>query len=381
MRIVLDGLPITGMSLAVVVEHLLEGWEQLDTGDEVHLVIGPRSPIRVPDFVHVHRVDFGKRHFVSRIRAQSVEVPRICRQVGADVMLGVLPTTTVTRLPCPRALIAYDIRHELRPDQFSTRARLMRTLSYSIGFRQADGIICISERTRRDLLRSRSWLSGRTVEVALLGADHTDSWPGSAAGVAGAPAGYAIAFGQYGNKNVDLVIEAWSLLHGRGEAMPLVVVGLGGAARAAAQARAAALGLDGIVEALPWLSDEQFRARFAGSSLVVFPSDFEGFGLPAIEAMRLGIPVVITPEQALLEVSSGHAVVMDGWGPVELADAVMLARESPPAWIAAATAHAADFTWLRTAQCARTALATVAFGAAAVASDPDSGSDTEVEAR
>lgn len=365
MRVVIDGLPITGMSLAIVVEHLLEGWEQLGLGDELHLMIGPNAPIRIPDFVQVHRVELGARPFVSRLRAQSLRVPKLCREVRADVMLGVLPTTTVTPLPCPRAIIAYDLRHELRPEQFSRRSRLLRTASYNIGFRQADGIVCISDRTRQDLLRSRAWLSERIVEVAHLGADHADGW--LSVDVAGEQAvraeGYAIAFGQYGNKNVDLVIDAWAVLHGRGEAMPLVVVGLGGPERAAAQAKVNSLGLGGVVEALPWLSDEQFRARFAHASLVVFPSDFEGFGLPAVEAMRLGIPVVITPEPALLEVSAGHAIVMAGWGPSELADAAVQARASSPARIAAASAHADEFTWRRTAAQTRDALIEVAFGA------------------
>jgi glycosyltransferase involved in cell wall biosynthesis len=107
----------------------------------------------------------------------------------------------------------------------------------------------------------------------------------------------------------------------------------------------------------PWLSTEEFQRTFTSASLVVFPSDFEGFGLPALEAMRLGIPVVVTPDRALLEVTGGHAIVMDGW------DAAALARSVPPARalsgeaLAAGVAHASGFTWKRTATEVRSTLA------------------------
>jgi glycosyltransferase involved in cell wall biosynthesis len=104
------------------------------------------------------------------------------------------------------------------------------------------------------------------------------------------------------------------------------------------------------------LSDEQFRGRFASAAMVVFPSDFEGFGLPAVEAMRLGIPVVVTPDPALLEVTGGHAAVMSGWGPPELADAVRRAQDTTADELAQAREHAAAFTWSRMATRTRAAL-------------------------
>ncbi|MCW3014745.1 MAG: hypothetical protein JWO02_1837 [Solirubrobacterales bacterium] len=352
MRIVIDGLPIRGMSVAVVVEHLLHGWMQLDTDDELHLVLGPDAELVVPPGVTVHRVDIGRRHYLGRLRAQATVVPRLCRDLSADVMLGVLPSTTINPLRCPRAVIAWDLRHELRPAQFGARARLLRRVSYNIGFRQADAIVTISERTRDDLLASRPWLAKRIVRAAQLGGDHVDTWP--------APRPeprYAITFGQWGNKNVDLVIDAWAALHARGEALPLTVVGLGEQPRRELQLRLEALGLDELVRPLPWLSDTEFRERFTSAAIVVFPSDFEGFGLPAVEAMRLGIPVVVTPEPALLEVTGGRAVVMRGWDADALVDAVLAASRLSPERLAAAQEHASGFTWARTAEHTRSALA------------------------
>ncbi|HXX90303.1 MAG TPA: glycosyltransferase [Acidimicrobiales bacterium] len=353
MRIVVDGLPIRGDSLAIVVEHMLQGWEQLDADDEIHLVVGPDPRIVIPSSVVVHEVPFGRVPSLSRLYAQSVVVPRLCRELDADVMLGVLPTTTVTPLPCPRAVLVYDLRHRLRPEQFSRKALLLRRVSYAAGFHQADVAICISERTKRDLQRFQRRFRVRSVPVAHLGADHVDTWPVNAAQGA-----CAIAFGHYVNKNVDLVLEAWAALGAFDDAqLPLQLVGIPDRERARVQARVDAMGLRGAVVISPWLADDEYRERFASSSLVVFPSDFEGFGLPAVEAMRLGIPLVVTPEPALLEVTAGHATVTDDAHPECLARAVRLARAATPADLAAARLHAAQFTWSRFAGAVRAALA------------------------
>jgi glycosyltransferase involved in cell wall biosynthesis len=359
MRIVIDGLPIRSTSLAIVVEQLLAGWQRLDEDDDIHLVVGADAALTVPATTTIHRLTFGRRHAIGRLRAQNVRLPRLCRSLRADVVLAPLPTTAISPLPCPRAIIAHDLRHELRPDQFPPMARQLRRVSYGIGFRQADAVICVSERTRGDLLRSRPWLGQRVVRVALHGADHVLSW---GAPPPHDPHGYAIAFGQYENKNVELVIDAWAVLKHRGSSMPLLLVGLPDRARPAAKDQVRTLGLEDRLTILPWLPSEAFRLHFLSARLVVFPSDFEGFGLPAIEAMRLGIPVVITPDPALLEITGGHGTIVNGRGPAALAAAVVAADELGPEALDAARVHAAAFTWERSARAVRGALAEVVTG-------------------
>lgn len=345
MRVVIDGLPTTaGSSLAVIVEHFLEGWTQVAPEDELHLVLGPTAKIAVPDAVHLHPVEFGTRATVDRIRAQNVLVPRLCRELKADAMLGVLPTTTIAPLPCPRVVIAYDLRHEILPHQYSRKTLALRKVSYGLGWRQADAVASISDRTRQDLLRSRPWMRKRPVELAYLGSDHVASW-------APVPTEepYAIAFGQYGNKNVDMVIDAWGLLRDRGFTMPIKLIGMPDDARGPAQAHIDRLGLGDLVTPVGWLFGDDLRDCFASAGMFVFPSDFEGFGIPAVEAMRLRIPLVITPEEALTEVTGGKATVMDGWGPAPLADAVQRAQQTTPEQLDAAQQRAEEFTWARMA--------------------------------
>jgi glycosyltransferase involved in cell wall biosynthesis len=344
-RVLVNALPVRGTSLGVVTENLLQGWDETD---DVHVVLRPGVELELPASMTVHPV--GGQRFVAMERT----VPELCRSLGADAMLGVTPATTIGPLPCPRVIISLDVRHEMRPHQFSYRTRLLRGVSYGIGYRRADAIVTISHRTREDLLRVHPWLRRQTITVAQLGADHVLAWPQAEPG----GAEYALAFGQWGNKNVGLVLEAWARLLREGADPPgLVIVGLPEADRVTVQADVASRGLANLVTVKPWLDPDDFKREFTGASLVVFPSDYEGFGLPALEAMRLGIPVVVTPDPALFEVTGGLATVMDGWDAAALARAVPVARAQRKEEIERGVRHASAFTWKRTASEVRATLA------------------------
>ena len=321
MNVVVDAIPFVPFGgYAVAVEDLLAGWDRLGTDDEIHVLATEGVDLNVPPSAHVHRFPVGRPEVLRRIVAQSRAARRVCRAVDADVLLGILPTTAVSPVGCPKVITVWDLRHELRPEQFGRGRRLLRKLSYGLGYRQAAGIICISDRTRRDLLRSRSWLESKPVATVHLAADHVNEWSRPSASVSDEP--YALAFGHFPNKAVERVIDAWAILHRRGEARPLVVVGVPGSDREYISGRIRELGLADIIALLPWLDKNEFHRRFAGAGLIVFPSDFEGFGIPAAEAMWLRIPLVISDDAALLEVTGGNATVVRGDDPGALADAV-----------------------------------------------------------
>ncbi len=290
---------------------------------------------------------------VRRMVAQIVELRRICKEASADVLLATAPPSAMADIGVPRALIVYDLRHELRPEQFSRLRRWQRKVSWGYNFRAATSFACISNRTRDDLLRSRPKLSGKHVVVAHLGADHVAEWevpPGAS------DSGYALAFGHFGNKNVDAVLAAWAVLAERGAAPQLKVSGLSVADIERVTGQAESLGIGHLVEALGWAPWEEFRTRFAGAGMIVFPSDFEGFGLPVVEAMRLGKRVVISRDPALLEVSGGHAAIASSADPEPLAAAVEEALRFTSEQLAEAQHFAERYRWSATVQVVREAL-------------------------
>jgi glycosyltransferase involved in cell wall biosynthesis len=342
-RLVADTVAIRPGSAAIIVGNLLIGWAAAEPDDELIVLVADEPQLPLPDSARVEAIGGG------RAWAQSVGVRRAARRLGADAVLGGVTASVLLGAPCRYGVVLYDLRHELRPDQFPLGRRVARRLLYGWSFRRADTLICISERTRQDLVARRPRLKAKA-RVALLGADHAARWRADRDG----QPPYVLAFGHFPHKNVDGVLRAWQLYEG---SVQLRICGLGRQARANAERLVSELGIPDRVELLPWLSDEQFEAVFAGASGVLFPSDFEGFGLPAIEALLLGIPLVISPDPALLEVTAGHAVVAPDDSPPTIAAAVERALARSAEALDAGREHARAFTWERMARQVRAALA------------------------
>lgn len=360
MHLVVDAVVVRPGSSAVVVEHLLRGWQQAAPEDRVTVLCdeqGPAFDVPAGYPVVTVRAPLGGPAGAAWLR--SLGVRRAARSLRPDAVLAAVPATGLVGYGAAtrRGLILYDLRHELRPHQFSWRTRLSRRVSWSWTMSRADGIYTISERTLTDLRERHPRLSRHGV-AAQLGADHVDAWPATGADPTGPGAPYALAFGHFGNKNADAVIEGWARYCRTDpeQAWRLRLVGMGSADRAAATARVEELGVADRVELMPWLDDAAFEDVFAGAGLVVFPSDFEGFGLPAIEAMRLGIPVVVSDDPALAEVTGGHAVVARSTAPEDLATAITDALRLTPDRLEAGRRFTDGFSWRRTARVVRASL-------------------------
>ena len=147
-----------------------------------------------------------------------------------------------------------------------------------------------------------------------------------------------------------------------GSVPPLLVLGVSTRDRSGLEAGLRDRGIEDVVQLAEMLPDEQFRLVMAEAEMVIFPTDFEGFGLPVLEGMYLGKPVVIGPEKATLEVSGGHAFVMRDWSVSALTEAVAAARASPPEARIAAELYAREFTWSQTVESTRAMLSQVASG-------------------
>lgn len=317
----------------------MAGWLRSYPSDTLTVLVPDEPGLRIPDGVAIHRVP-SRRGAIGNLWTRTVGVRRAARELGADAVLSGVTASGLLGTSCPHGVVLTDLRHEILPEQFSVGRRLARRLSYGLSFRQADAIFCISGRTRDDLVaRHRS--AGPRAIVASLGADHVDDWPARSAG----DVRYAVAFGRFANKNADAVLEAWAEFCRADDAWTLRLVGMSEDDRLRAAERVAALGIADRVALMPWLDDEQFAQTFVGASLIVFPSEFEGFGLPAVEAMRLGIPLVVSADPALEEVTGGHAVIATDLTPSGLAASMRHAVASSAEELAAAQAWAERFSW------------------------------------
>ncbi|AXT86226.1 hypothetical protein C6I20_14235 [Aeromicrobium sp. A1-2] len=339
MKIVVDAMCAEFGGIRTYVDQLLAAWATSFPDDEVHVLVPVGSTIS-PD-VHVrHEVPVRRPVAAGRPLAQTAVLRRLTRAIAPDAILATMPSTTLRRTSSPLAVVVHDLRHELRPQQFSRARRVLRRISYGRSYAVADGYVAVSARTLHDLHELHPSTRQRRSAVVHHGADHVLTWP--------VPdrTGPAVAFAHHTNKNPDLIIEAWALIAEQATPPPLLIVGVGGA-REALQADLDQRGLTDAVRLAPYLPEEEFRGVVSVADMIVFPSDFEGFGIPVVEGMSLGKPVVIGPERATLEVAGGHAVVMDGWTPQALADAVLEARQLDDVAVAAARTWGRTFTWDR----------------------------------
>lgn len=352
MKVLIDAMCAEFGGIRTYVEHLLAAWEHTAPEDELVVLVGRDASLPT---AHAHRVevDVPRPAALGRPWTQTRELRRLAREHAVDAALLTLPSTTVRRLPVPTAVTVYDLRHVLRPEQFSTRQRVMRRISYGRGYAVADELLAISQRSLDDLHACHPGTVGTPARVTYLGADHVRDWPRPPADAAPGP---AVAFGHHSNKNLDLVLDTWAELGEEPGVPELLMLGVGGARRPAVEDAVAARGLTGRVRLAPFLDDADFQAVLAGARAIVFPTDFEGFGLPVAEGMTLGIPVVLGPERATTEVAGGHAFVATDWSAAAVADAVRRALAASPDQLAAARRRGEEFTWARTVQQTRAAL-------------------------
>lgn len=350
MKIVVDAMCAEFGGIRTYVEHLLDQWGDFFPADELHVLVPDDSTL--PTFGHTrHSVRVGRPFAIRRPLAQTRHVRRLVREVRPDTVLATLPSTTLLRPGRPMATVIYDLRHEMRPEQFSWARRWMRTISYGRGYRTADGLLAISQRSLDDLHDRHPRTRRIPSAVAYLGADHVTAWPPARTN------GPAITFAHHTNKNVDLILDAWAMLAATdGRVPPLLMLGVPGSERERLTRSIADRSLGHVVELAPFLPDDEFVRVMSEAEMIVFPSDFEGFGLPVAEGMRLGKAVVIGPERATTEVAGGHAFVMGGWTPEALVDAVRAAEAMSDQQREAARRRGEVFTWEATVRRTRATL-------------------------
>jgi glycosyltransferase involved in cell wall biosynthesis len=245
-----------------------------------------------------------------------------------------------------RVVTVHDLFFLSHPERTAAEIRRDYAALAAAHARRADAVIAVSQYTRRQVIE-RLGVDADRVYVCSSGAR---PWTrlGQAPNV---PAdGYVLFIGTLeARKNLGVLLDAYERLAARGGRVPPLRIA-GGAAPGARPwlDRIAAPPLDALVQYVGYVRDDAREALYAGARTLVLPSLDEGFGLPALEAMSAGIPVVASNAGALPEVVGDAAVLFNPTDADALAYA--LARlASDDGWAleraAAGLARARTFTW------------------------------------
>ncbi len=309
------------------VRNLLRELALLASAAEIRLAALTRRPDLVPE--GVEPVEVRAR---SQIVRMALTLPRILRRLRADLVHTqyALPP----RLPCPGVVTVHDLSFEREPELFDPKDRLVFRCVVPRAVRGAARVLTVSERTKRDLIELYGVAPDRVV-VTPNGVDPAFH-PSPSNTVSHAPP-YVLSVGAIQARKNQLAALAAATAAG----LPLVVVGPTKDAALAEELRARGTRLEGHVEI------ERLAQLYRGAACLVQASRFEGFGLPVLEAMASGTPVVAVREPALQEVAGDAAVFVAEGG---LADGIRQALRERERLSAAGLGRARAFSWRATAE-------------------------------
>jgi alpha-1,3-rhamnosyl/mannosyltransferase len=267
----------------------------------------------------------------------------------------------------PTILTIYDLIPLLFPEHSTARVRLLFRLTMTLALRTARVVLAISDATRRDFLAHFRLPLERIVTVSLAAdpvfAPMDIRGQGSGirsqrSGVSqryGLPEPYVLYLGSNKpHKNLVRLIEAWRIVMSSFElpASSLIVAGAWDARCPEAKQRADELALGKKVRFLGPVPEADLSALYGAAELFVFPSLYEGFGLPVLEAMACGVPVVCSNVSSLPEVAGDAALLVDPLDADALAGAIgrALSDDALRAGLRQrGLAQAGRFSWERTA--------------------------------
>ena len=292
---------------------------------------------------------------VEWVRGEQLLLPGLTRRAGCDLVHS-LGSTAPARGRFARVTTIHDLNYLMvRDAHFGLRGLGMRVL-VPLAARTAHRVVADSASTRNDLVE-RLGVPAAKVDVVPLGLGR----PETEAPTPPALLTERLALGKRPvvlslsakrpHKNLRGLLDALALVP-RERRPVLVLPGYATPYEAELRGHAAALGIGDDVRFLGWTSAADVEGLFAMSRAFVFPSFYEGFGLPVLEAMARGVPVACSNRASLPELAGDAALLFDPADPGAIAAALTRLLDDPveaERLRAAGHAQAARFTWERAA--------------------------------
>jgi glycosyltransferase involved in cell wall biosynthesis len=256
--------------------------------------------------------------------------PSLLQQLGADMLFCPFTAPFYDDGITPFVSTVVDLQSFYLPELFPTAERERRRREFAQVADHAAGIVCISEYVRETVTAAGAPPERTTViypsfHRRLEAASLADSPPATVAAWGLLPHRYLLYPANFWrHKNHAVLIDAFRLFRetAPGSELKLVLTGAGGTERDRVAQAAAAAGLASRVVFAGFVPDAQLSALLRFSLAMIFPSRFEGFGMPVLEAMAAGAPVLCSNVTSLPEIAGGAALLFDPQSPAAIAGAI-----------------------------------------------------------
>jgi FkbM family methyltransferase len=306
------------------------------------MVLGPNRPpvLRSPEIRMFSRV---LAHLPERLRrvagwlgyslltlSKRSGSQSLIRDLNADLLFCPFTAPTYFEPNVPTVCVVYDLQYKTYPEFFSAEDVAHRSRTFTDAARKSTTLVAISDYSREAAIAEGKLDPAfiKTVHLhisqhSLRNAPRDESILNRLRLTAGMYLIYPANFWQH--KNHEMLLTAFGLARRSGLAddIRLVCTGAPGKRQQWLQRSARALGLDSHVLFPGYLANAELVALIANSAGVVFPSLYEGFGLPVIEAMATGVPVACSNVTSLPEVAGDAAILFDPRVPEQIAQAII----------------------------------------------------------
>jgi glycosyltransferase involved in cell wall biosynthesis len=248
----------------------------------------------------------------ARILYEQLRLPGRVRRDKIDVLLN--PGFTAPVLAsCPQVTVIHDLQHKRHPEYFRWFDLPFWRLLVWAAVRRSERLIAVSAATRDDLARFYGVASDR-VAVVEHGVDERFFEIAQLRASAGAPPPEKLLLcvsTLHPHKNIERLVRVFGRLAATRPAWRLVLAGMKGFQTAPVEALIASLGLRDRVVLTGWIPREELYGYYQRAAAFVYPSTFEGFGMPVVEALAAGLPLACSAIEPLRSIVRGAAWLFD----------------------------------------------------------------------
>jgi len=357
-NIAIDARKLSDFGIGTYIHNLVSSLGEIDTENQYVLFVGQQSTTELDELPENFRVviERSPSYSIRELIALSWRLFRLRLDLYHSTHY-VLPAV----VPCRAVVTIHDIIHLLYPEFlpsplafFYAQRMIRRSLS------RGDRIIAVSQNTKTDLMDYFK-VDGRKIRVVYSGVtdrfrerlspSQIDTWLQEYE----IQQPYLLFVGNpKPHKNLDNVIKAFAraleIYNFQGE---LVCVGDREGMELKIRHRAEQMGVGDRIRLIGHVPDAALPALYQGATLFLFPTLYEGFGLPVVEAMASGVAVITSNTSALKEIAEGYSQQVNPLDVDEMAKAIaqcMADSDHRQALVKLGLRRAEDFRWTRTAQ-------------------------------